>query len=187
MKKFPIIILMVSFLMAVLTSCADGDVEEDFSINSKMLTATIESSELIGVWDLSAMNADTAVDIDGDGVANTNLLLETSCFDPMGITFNEDMTFTSVNSRMDFKAGDANDEFLCLGNNIDSGTWSVDGDVLTLHVIYDSSIYTHEKTLSLNGNTFSFEVSKTESMLYVDDPGDTSVSGVLILSLEYKQ
>lgn len=187
MKKniFPPI-LFVSFAL-LLFSCAGDDLEDvqADSLETKMLTANIVESDLLGTWDLSKMTTDSLVDLNQDGIFTNDLLIETTCFDPMSITFNADETFSSVNSRMDFKAGETDDQFLCMGDRTDTGTWSVEGDVLYLHVEVDGSIYNHTKNLIMTENTFSFKVNKEESKQYVTDPGDTSVSKVTVVSLEY--
>lgn len=157
------------------------------SVEAPIVTANIEFSDLVGDWDLSVMKADRDIDLNKDGTYNTNLLLETTCFDPMSISFYDDKTFSSVNARLDFEAGINNDEFFCMGNRTDTGTWEIEGDVLTLNVKIDGSTYIHTKTLTFNQGVFSFDVSKDESNQYVEDPGDTSVSQILVLELEYTQ
>lgn len=178
--------LFISFSL-FLSSC-DGDDLDDLQaedLETKMLTANIVDSDLVGDWGLSIMETDSLVDLNKDGVSTQNLLSETTCFNSMSITFNPDKTFSSVNSRMDFKAGETDDKFLCMDDRTDTGTWSVEGDLLTLNVKIDNSIYNHEKKIAMNGNTFSFEVTELESQKYVTDPGDTSVSSVTVVSLEY--
>ncbi len=186
MKKIISPLFFVSFAL-VLSSCANDDLADlqAEDLETKILTANFQDSELVGHWDLSKMSTDTPVDLNRDGIYNQNLLSETDCFKPMSITFNSDYKFSSVNARMDFKAGEADDEFFCMGNRTDSGTWSVEGDVLILKVDIDGTIYQDRKQIVLDGNTFSFKVTELESQKYVADPGDTSVSKVTVVSLEY--
>lgn len=185
-KNISPLFLFVSFAL-FLSSCTNDDMADlqAEDLEAKILTANLQDSDLVGHWDLSTMSTDTPVDLNRDGVYNQNLLSETDCFDPMSITFNSDKNFTSVNARLDFKAGESNDEFFCMGNRTDSGTWSVEGDVLILKVDIDGTIYEDKKQIELEGNTFSFDVSEQESQKYVADPGDTSVSKVTVVSLEY--
>lgn len=187
MKKITFSPLFIGFFTFLLISCGSddlGDVQAE-SLEIKMLTANIVESDLVGHWDLSMMETDTHVDLNQDGTFNQDLLLETDCFDPMSITFNADKSFSSVNARLDFKAGEGDDEFFCMGNRTDKGTWSVKSDTLSLHVNVNGTIYNDEKKLILKENTFSFEVTELESQKYVADPGDTSVSKVTVVSLEY--
>lgn len=187
MKKNIFTPFLLISLSLIIISCAGDDLNDlqSESLDTKMLTANIVDSDLVGTWDLSKMATDSLVDLNQDGVFTNNLLIETTCFDPMSIIFNPDKSFSSVNSRMDFKAGETDDQFLCMGGRTDTGTWSIEGDVLTLKVLVDGFTYNHTKTLIMNDNTFSFEVNKEESKQYVTDPGDTSVSKVTVVSLEY--
>ncbi|HSP82229.1 MAG TPA: lipocalin family protein, partial [Gillisia sp.] len=166
--------------------CAGEDLDDKDGelLNNKMLVY-IDSEDLVGNWELSVMRADNPVDLNDDGASNTNLLEETSCFDLMNINLRNDMTFSSVNSRMDFQAGETNDKFLCMTPRTDSGTWKVDGDILTLKVNIGGEIFTHTKKLTLENNTFSFDVTKLESEQYVKDPGTTLVSGITVMYLTY--
>ncbi|MFN4762392.1 lipocalin family protein [Gillisia sp. Q332] len=182
-------LIKLSCVAVLLSSCAIENINDlkAASADATIVTANIEYSDLVGDWDLSLMQADRDVDLNKDGTFNSNLLLETTCFDPMSINFYDDKTFSSVNARLDFEAGTNNDEFFCMGNRTDTGTWEIEGDVLTLNVEINGSTYIHTKTLTFNQGVFSFSVSKTESNQYVEDPGDTSVSQILVVELEYTQ
>lgn len=186
MKKFIKNSILLSFTALLFPACSGEDVNDSDAeaLNQKMLTY-IETADLVGHWDLSVLRADIAVDLNADGASNTNLLEETSCFDVMNIDFRDDMTFTSVNSRMDFAAGETNDAFECMAPRTDVGTWDVQGDTLTLNVNISGTIFTHTKKLTMGVSTFSFDVTKLESQQYVKDPGNTVVSGITIMSQTY--
>lgn len=186
MKKFIKNSILLSFTALLFLACSGEDVNDSDAeaLNQKMLTY-IETADLVGHWDLSVLRADIAVDLNADGASNTNLLEETSCFDVMNIDFRDDMTFTSVNSRMDFAAGETNDAFECMAPRTDVGTWDVQGDTLTLNVNISGTIFTHTKKLTMGVSTFSFDVTKLESQQYVKDPGNTVVSGITIMSQTY--
>lgn len=189
--SYPKLLLLIAFPVFLL-SCGAEDLDDikAESISEPITVANISYSDLVGHWDLSAMTASDLVDLNGDGTGSTNLMQETSCFNPMSITFNSDMTFSSVNARLDFKAGENDDEFFCMeGNTADTGTWDVEGDELTLNMEVNGSYYTHKKTLTLtnDNNTFSLDITKLESEQYVEDPGDTAVSHVEVVELEYSR
>lgn len=151
----------------------------------KISNATITSNDLIGHWNLSRMVADTAVNLNDDGVSNINLLEETSCFNNMSITFSSDGTFITNNATMTFEAGGQGDEFSCITDRMDSGTWEVTENNLVLTMIIDGYTYTHSKAINMTTGTFAFDVTKIESDQYVDDPGNTQASEIRILELEY--
>lgn len=186
MKNFLKNSLLLYCTAVLFLSCAGEDLDDKDAelLNAKMLVY-IASEDLVGNWELSVMRADTPVDLNDDGASNTNLLEETSCFDLMNINLRNDMTFSSVNSRLDFQAGETNDKFLCMDPRTDQGTWGVEGDVLTLKVNIGGTIYTHTKKLTMENNTFSFNVTELESQQYVKDPGNTVASGIMVMYLTY--
>lgn len=189
MKK----ILPIHFLFfaAVLfTSCSVEDlaVLKADNIDENLLTANITHNELLGTWKLTKMETEEPADLNGDNVKNNNLLLETDCFDVMSITFNDDKTFSSVNARMNFKAGASNDQFECMGKGSkpDEGTWEIDGDILTLKIKINENTYEHNKKLTFSGNSFSFKVEKQESQQYIkNDPKGTAAENITVIELEY--
>ena len=189
MKKitFKLFTLMIASML--LTSCGGEDLDDNAisSFSDPVVTANIEYTQLFGKWDLFQMQTETPVDLNNDENKSLNLLEETSCFDVMSITFNDDMTFSSINARMDFAAGTSNNDFACMSSEggPDTGTWEISGDLLTLTMIIDGNTFDHSKTLKFDGTSFIFEVSEYESQQYVTDPGGTAISDVKIVSLGY--
>lgn len=181
MKK---VFLLTLVAILVLASCSKEGLTNDEILKVSNLT-TITSSDMLGTWDLSKMTADQAVDLNNDKVNSTNLLEETPCFNNMDITFNSDGTFISHNATMTFESGASADKFSCLGERVDEGDWEVRNDSLVMTLLINSVTYIHKKAINLGDNTFSFEVSKIESNLYVTDPGNTQASDIRILALEY--
>jgi len=184
------LIIALSFLSF---SCTMEDTADSNSFKSSNFSATIDSDDLIGEWNLSAMQADTLVDLNQDGTGDNNLINESACFNDMKVTFNKETKadgsvvreFATTNARLDFNGGTTNAEFVCVKNRVDFGTWDVEGTDLILNINIDGTIYTDRKPLNYNTTTFAFDVSKAESNIYVTDPGDTSASKIRILSLEY--
>lgn len=176
--------LILSFVLVLLSCSAEDSSSEDTSLKSSNVSM-ISPEQLVGEWKLSAMQADTLVDLNQDGSGDKNLLNESSCFNDMKVIFNLDRTFSTTNARLDFNGGAGNSEFVCVKNRVDFGTWDVDGNNLILNINIDGVIYTERKPLKYQTTTFGFDVSKAESNIYVSDPGDTSASKIRILSLEY--
>ena len=186
MKRFIKNSMLICFSAILFSSCSGEDLDDKESdrLNTKMLVY-IDSQDLIGTWKLTVMQANIPVDLNDDDIANTNLLQETWCFNEMNIDLQPGGSFSSVNARMDFQAGETNDKFLCMTPRTDSGTWKVNGDILTLNVNIGGEIFTHTKQLTMENNTFSFDVTKLESEQYVKDPGTTLVSGIRVMYLTY--
>jgi hypothetical protein len=187
MNKFSKNISILFIGIAMLFSCSAEKDSGTEPLKVRDLTVSIIPSDLIGQWQLSRMKSDTLIDLNKDGILNDNILAETSCFNEMGVTFNEDFTFSTINARLDFNGGANNDDFVCVKNRMDFGTWDIDGDELILNINIDGVIYTNRKKLYLTQNTFSFDVSKMESNQYVNDPGNISASEIRILELEYSR
>lgn len=191
MKKLTTKFFTLLVVSMLLTSCGGEDLDDiaNSSFSDPIVTANIEYTQLVGKWNLFEMRTKTLVDLNNDKVGSLNLLSETSCFNEMSITFYEDMTFASVNARMDFAAGDSNNDFACLGTGRgpDTGTWEISGDILTLTVIVDGQSFTNTKKLTFSPTQFQFDVSEYESQQYVSDPGGTAVSDVTIVYLGYEK
>ncbi len=179
-------ITLLFVLSSLIFACSkEEDADSNSSFKTSNFAASINPDDLVGEWKLSAMQADTLVDLNNDGTGDKNLLNESSCFNDMKVIFNQDKTFSTTNARLDFNGGTGNSEFVCVKNRVDFGTWDIEGTDLILNISIDGTIYTDRKTLNYTTTTFGFDVSKAESNVYVSDPGDTSASKIRILALEY--
>jgi hypothetical protein len=178
-------------LMLVLASCEPNqDHVAETEITATNAMATITPEDLEGEWKLSAMNTDTAVDLNNDQVFNSNILLETDCFQDMGVIFYAGGDMTTTNSRLDFRAGVNNNDFECLSGRTDTGLWDVenenDQERLVITMTINGETYTHKRILERTTNTFAFEVNKLESQQYLNgSPDGTDAENVDVLSLEY--
>lgn len=180
----------IVWLMLFIVSCEpDQDHVAETDITPTNAMATITPEDLEGEWKLSAMNTDTEVDLNNDGVFNSNILLETDCFETMGVTFNEEGSLNTTNSKLDFKAGVNNNDFECLSGRTDTGSWDVEnvnGDErLVVTMTINGNTYTHSRILNRTANTFAFKIEKFESETYYGNPDGTDAEDVTVLSLEY--
>lgn len=181
-RKLGVLLMM----LGLLTACEPESVSvQEDSLKASNLTTTIDKNSLIGEWKVTTMEADTLVDLNGDGNWNTNILAETDCFQNMGVIFNTDGTTSTTNAKLDFTLGANGDEFGCTAERTDYGTWDVENDELVMNLDIDGMIYTERKQINQTETTFSMEVTKFESDQYVNDPGDTQASDIRILSVEY--
>lgn len=178
-------------LMLVLASCEPNeDQVAETEINTLNATADITPEDLEGEWKLSAMITDTVVDLNNDGVYNSNILLETDCFVDMGVVFYAGGDMTTTNSRLDFRAGVNNNDFECLSGRTDTGFWDVenenDQERLVITMTINGETYTHKRILDRTINTFAFEINKLESQQYLNgSPDGTDAENVEVLSLKY--
>lgn len=177
--------LFVAGSILLLGSCEPNN-DDIAAVNISQTNLTvIDRDSMVGEWQLTTMQADTLVDLNGDGIGHVNILEETTCFDTMSVTFNDDGTFSTVNSKLDFNYGANADEFKCLSGRTDQGTWDVENDELILNLEINGEVYTDRKLIDKDIDTFGFDVSKFESSQYVDDPGDSHASHILVLAVEY--
>ena len=183
--NFPKITLLFALALLIFSCSKEDEADSNSSFKTSNFAATINPDDLVGEWKLSAMQADTLVDLNKDGTGDENLLNESSCFNDMKVIFNQDRTFSTTNARLDFNGGTNNAEFVCVKNRVDFGTWDIEGSDLLMDITIDGTIYTQRKPLNYTNSTFAFDVSKAESNVYVTDPGDTSASKIRILALEY--
>lgn len=177
------------FIGLALVSCEAEDLydqkAEDY--NTRMLSAFIYDSDLVGEWELNAIVAEDPVDLNNDGVSNYNLRSETSCFDPVRFKFNGDKTFSSVKYSMEFKKGENGDEFLCLEKTTETGDWSIKNNILTFYIRKNGTLHKIDRDIILKEDSFVFEVNEKESPDYIKDYGGTSASGISIVALEYSR
>jgi len=182
--------LFILGIIFSITSCEPNqDHVAETEVNNLNATANISPEDLEGEWELSAMNTDFAVNLNNDTIHNKNILLETDCFKNMGVIFNPDGSMTTTNSKLDFKAGENNDDFKCLSGRTDTGSWDVENvnsdERLVITMTIDGTTRTHSRILDRTANTFAFEISKFESEQYYGNPDGTDAEEVTVLSLEY--
>lgn len=177
-------------MMLIIVSCEPNeDHVAEAEINATNVMASITPEDLEGEWILSVMETDTVVDLNNDGIFNSNILLETNCFQDMGVTFSDNGEMITTNSKLDFKAGESNDDFKCLSGRTDTGSWDVENvnneERLVITMTIDGTTRTHSRILDRTANTFAFDISKFESEQYYGNPDGTDAEEVTVLSLEY--
>ena len=182
MKNYTLNLLI--FLTGVLlVSCSREDINDrEAEANASVF---IYDSYLVGNWKVNSMIVDRDVDLNGDQKFNSDLLLETSCYENMGFEFRANKTFTAVNSMLGLQVRGDKDEFSCLPEKVLTGNWSLKNDVLYLYVKINHRVYEERRHLILTEDSFSFEVNETQSKDYLTDQGGTSASGLSIVSLEF--
>ncbi|RIV30746.1 hypothetical protein D2V08_16900 [Flagellimonas lutimaris] len=105
------------------------------------------SAELVGTWDLVAVNVSTAVDIDGDGTSSSNLMDEEGCITGT-IVLKDDTTYQYEQSNFTITPITNGQYALqCSGITQATGAWGSDG----IQVAFQGS--TILGTLQLSNNT----------------------------------
>ena len=189
MKKIIQNSILIFFSTLTLISCSGDDLQNINSAdyNARMLDVFIYDSELVGEWEVDAMITDREIDLNGDGVSNYDLLSESSCFEKMVYTFRGDKTFTIINPILELTNREDKDVFNCQSPTTITGKWSIKDDSLILYIKRNNLEYQEKKHLILLENHFYLEINKNESKEFINDKGNTSVSGLSVVALEFER
>lgn len=189
MKKITQNSVFLFFISFLLFSCSGDDLENirHAEYNAKMLDVFIYDSDLVGEWKVKTMVVNKSIDLNGDNELNTNLLLESGCFENMVYTFKGDKTFTIINPILELTLLDNKDEFKCQDPATITGKWSIKDDMLILYIRTNGLDYQEKKHLILIDDHFYLEVNKDESREFINDRGNSSVKGLSVVALEFKR
>lgn len=119
MKKFKLFMLALTGCLG-LASCAADD--EGTDTNGEV------SADLVGTFELTALDVPIAQDYDDDGDTNTNLVLEGSCYNDSWISFHSDGTYDEGYSASILGEGALN---LDCDVETSSGTYTRNGNTVT--------------------------------------------------------
>ncbi len=113
--------LMSVFILAVLlVSCSSDDDANDYK-------------GIVGEWNLIQANPENPIDVDGDGLADSNLMAEIPCFSGSSL-FREDGTFSQSFSQLEQTEVNGVFTYGCNGFSINTGTYVLNGNQLTLTI-----------------------------------------------------
>ncbi len=144
--KLSLAILSCSALVTF-TSCNIEPLDKD------LLGNIINPASVAGSYRMTAFNTGIPTDLNNDGAASTNQMLETSCFNDNILTINPNATFTSTSKGVDVSASAT---LVCLSNPNITGTWVLNGTVLKL--IYMKGNVEITDLYSVSGNTLTHSV-----------------------------
>lgn len=140
--------LTLAALSAVLFSCSSDDDNNNVS-NPE------------GLYVVSAFTIDAPQDLNGDGVASTNILNETHCFDGGFIQLNSNNTFTASSEGMEITLTDEGvEEVSCSDDGNFSGTWSASGNHITM--TYSDGGDEYSDTFDINNNAITYSIQDGE-------------------------
>nr|WP_297788857.1 hypothetical protein [uncultured Allomuricauda sp.] len=132
-KFLPVFVSM--FLMMI--SCSEDDGNE----------GGFSSAELVGTWDLVAVNVSSTVDVNGDGSSSKNLLDEEDCISG-SIVLRDDTTYQFELSNFSLTPITNNQYVIqCTGVSQATGAWASDG----VQIVFQGSGLLG--TLQLSNNT----------------------------------
>ncbi len=147
MKKLQI--LMMAMAGCFVVGCDDTENEDKTNY------------DVVGTYNLSAFNAPTAQDFDGNGTRSANLLEESSCYNNSRMTVNSSNTYTLVDNYVDV-TGDTSS----CATKITSGSWSRSGNTFTTMSGNGSNMVINNYTFTPAGNSNSATMSRNVSNAY---------------------
>ncbi|WP_041566940.1 DUF5004 domain-containing protein [Nonlabens dokdonensis] len=167
MKKY-IGLLALLFIVA---SC-----EKDASnTNTTMSTIT-------GNYVLTSLVADTAVDFDQDGVSQTQLLNEATCFSNMDISFMANGDFTATVAEPEFDAMNV----LSCPTSVQTGTYTIDAsNLLMVTANVNGGTVTENIQLTVTPTTIEFTVSDADLNRYINGRAGTPAGNITSLVAVY--
>ena len=165
--KFLVSVLFIITLFSI-SSCNIEPIDNDLLGNS------INPSSVSGTYRMIAFNTGIPTDLNHDGSATTNQMLETSCFNGSTIVLNPDGTF-----RASFKGvyiGNTS-SIECFSDPDYTGTWTLNATVLKL--TYTEAGVVVDELFSVTSNTLTYSVPQGEIV------GTTANNVPVFLSTSY--
>lgn len=116
MKNFKLLLLAAT-VCGITAACSDDD-------NN---STSNQNADLVGTYKLSSWNAPMAVDFDGDGTANTNMMNESDCYTDSMLRVNRDGTYTLTTNYVDITSTGT----VSCKTELSSGSWVRSGNTFT--------------------------------------------------------
>ena len=150
--------LIASFLLItlslILNSCSNEPIDPAIDLNSFLNTG------ITGTYLLTAFNSSITVDLNGDGIRSTNQLDETNCFNGNTLTLSADNTFIATSKGLDIVTNGTNNVIECFVDPNTTGTWELNGSILSLSYTESGNVYTDEYEVS--GSTLTYSIINGE-------------------------
>ena len=169
--KIPLIVLLSTFII----SCSDDDTQ----------VQTLSSSDIVGSWTLVEINSTPAVDLEGNGNTDPNVMNQTDCFDGMSLDFDNSGNVSVVTSAIDFDSS-ATPSFNC-SLQTNSGSYSIDQNNLTVTAQISGNQETETLNVNVQNNTLSFTVTESDIADYFSVPAGESFSSITELEFVYQK
>lgn len=136
--------MSILFISVLFTACSSDD------DNSS-------EASLVGSWTLVELNATSPIDFNNDGTADRNIMNEIPCYEGHA-SFTADGNYLVTLSKLD--SGEVNGVLVidCVGSLVDSGTYVLNGDQLTLNPI-NPEVESSITTIDLNNNTVKYNMA----------------------------
>ncbi|HEX8268541.1 MAG TPA: lipocalin family protein [Flavobacterium sp.] len=116
-----------------------------------------DDESVAGIYTLTEFSVSNPQDLNGDGVASTDMLSETVCLDDAFLQLYADNTFTASGEGIDISLdSEGNPQISCMDDGNYSGTYEVSGNTVTMSYTSDGEVYTDQ--FEINNNSISYTV-----------------------------
>jgi hypothetical protein len=129
-------------------------------LDSDLLGNVINPDSVAGTYRMTAFNTGIPTDLNNDGTTSTNQMLETTCFNNNFITINPNGTFIATSKGVDVSASATLE---CYTDPDITGTWVLNGTVLTLQFVEASVQISEMFSVSRNSLTYSVPLGEIVS------------------------
>lgn len=143
--------------------------------------STQSVSAIAGNYVLTTLQANAAVDLDGNGTSSTDLMTEAVCVQQMTVNFDTNGGFTAVVADVSY---DVNNQLTCT-TTTETGTYTFVNGLLTMTANVNGGTVTESKMVVLNPTTFSFTIDSTDIMRFFPDIAMTAANGITNLNVVY--
>lgn len=161
MKNLKMLMLAVAGCLT-LASCSDDDNNDNVNNNP--------NADITGTYRMTAWNAPTSIDFDGDGTSNINMMNESPCYNNSIMNVNSDGTYTMTYRYVNIESG-----AVSCGTETTNGTWVRNGNSFTTtHMSAGQSMSTdysfsggNQTTLTRNMNNWNYpSINGTGGQVY---------------------
>ena len=140
------------FTLITFTSCTTS-IEP---VDQDLLGNLVNPTSIVGAYTMTAFNTGIPTDLNNDGTASINQMTETTCFNNSILTLNADYTFNATQNGLDISATATTSIMECYSDPLLSGTWALNGTILTL--TYDDAGTPVVETFLVASNTLTYSV-----------------------------
>ena len=167
--------LLLLILSISLFSCSDDDTQ----------VQTLSNSDIVGNWTLVEINSTPAVDLEGNGNTDPNVMNQTNCFDGMSLDFDNSGNVNVVTSAIDFDSS-ASPSFTC-SLQTNSGNYTIDQNNLTVTAQISGNQETETLNITVQNDTLSFTVTEGDIADFFSVPAGESFSTITELEFVYQK
>jgi hypothetical protein len=145
--------VLLATIFLILTACQYEPV--DPAVPTKPIIQP--KPNISGKYDMIAYNTSVPTDLNNDGQSSTNQMKETTCYSNNNIILNDDNTFAATLNSIGIVFDGSNYSLDCKYNSNISGTWQLDGSIVTL--TYSANNNSASMQLTLSGNNISQKIN----------------------------